>query len=129
VIGVATVKTLDIDTASAVVGCPVGSVSVQSYRSAIARKIHPPPEGVEMFSVPVAPSKEAWVISIPPQSDEYRPFLVHGEVVGGKVNGNYFSLVARRDDEAFATSPQAVHALVAAGRAALGLASRSGNAS
>jgi hypothetical protein len=124
VIGIATIKTQDIDTASAVVGCSIGNVSVQSYRSAIARKIHPPLVGVELFSVPVTPSKEAWVISIPPQPDEYRPFLVHGEVLGGKVNGNYFSIVARRDDEAFATSPQAVHALLAAGRAALGLASR-----
>jgi hypothetical protein len=112
-----------------VVGCPIGSVSVRSYRSAIARKIHPPPEGVEVFAVPVSPSKEAWVISIPPQADEYKPFLVHGEVVGRKVNGNYFSVVARRDDEAFATSPQAVHALLAAGRAALRLASETEHAS
>jgi hypothetical protein len=79
--------------------------------------------------VPVSPSKEAWVISIPPQADEYKPFLVHGEVVGRKVNGNYFSVVARRDDEAFATSPQAVHALLAAGRAALRLASETEHAS
>ncbi len=128
VIGISTVKTFEVDTASAVTGCVIGSVSAQSYRSVLARKIHPPPEGVEVFSVPVAPSKEASVISIPAQADEYKPFLVHGELVGSKVNGNYFSVVVRRDDEAFATSPHAVHALLAAGRAALRFAPRTTDA-
>lgn len=122
VIGISTVKSFAVETASAVTGCVIGSVSAQSYRSVLARRIHPPPEGVEIFSVPVGSSKEAWVIAIPAQADEYKPFLVHGELVAHKVNGNYFSVVVRRDDEAFATSPQAVHALLAAGRAALRLA-------
>jgi hypothetical protein len=45
--------------------------------------------------------------------------LVHGAVIDAKVNDSYFSIVSRRDDEAVPTDPQAVHALLSAGRAAL----------
>jgi hypothetical protein len=60
-----------------------------------------------------------WVISVPPQLDELKPFLVHGAVIDGKINDTYFSIVSRRADEIVPTDPQAVHALLTAGRAAL----------
>jgi len=46
-----------------------------------------------------------------------KPFLVHGAVVKGKVNDAYYSIVTRRDNHAVPTTPEAVHALTAAGRA------------
>jgi hypothetical protein len=119
VLGVATTKSGHIETASAVMPCPAGSVSVQSYRAVIARRIHPPPERLEIFSIPQMPHGDVWVVSVPPQPEEFKPFLVHGAVLGGKVNDAYYSIVTRRDDGAVATSPQAVHALLSAGRAAL----------
>jgi hypothetical protein len=42
-------------------------------------------------------------------------------VVNGKVSDAYFSLVVRRGDDSLPTDPQAVHALLSAGRAALRL--------
>ena len=52
------------------------------------------------------------------QSPELKPFLVHGAILEGKVNTAFFSIVTRISDETTATSPQAVHALLVAGRAA-----------
>jgi Putative DNA-binding domain len=119
VLGVATTKAGHVETASAVTPCPPGSVSVQSYRAIVTRRIHPPPERFEMFSIPQQPDGDVWVISVPPQPDEVKPFLVHGAVLGGKVNDAYYSIVARRHDGAVPMDPQAVHALLSAGRAAL----------
>ena len=119
VLGVAATKSGHIETASALTPCPPGSVSVQSYRAILARRIHPRPERLEIFSIPQKPRGDIWVVSVPPQSEEFKPFLVHGVVVGGKVNDAYFSIVTRRDDSTVPTDPQAVHALLSAGRAAL----------
>ena len=118
VLGVATVKSGEEDVASRVVPCATGTVSAQSYRGVVGRRVHPPPEGLEVFSIPLADG-DVWVVSVPPQREEYKPFLVHGAVRGGKINDAFFSIVSRRDDAAVPTDPQAVHALLAAGRAAL----------
>jgi predicted HTH transcriptional regulator len=119
VLGVATTKAGETDTASAVIPCARGSISAQSYRALIGRRIHPPPERVEIFSISADLHGDVWVVSVPPQPEEYKPFLVYGAVVGGKVNDAYYSIVVRRDDGTVPTNPQAVHALLSAGRAAL----------
>jgi hypothetical protein len=118
VLGFATTKSGHVETASKIFPCAIGAVSVQSYRAVLARRIHPPPEHVEIFSIPY-PGGNVWVVSVPPQPEEYKPFLVHGAVINSKVNDSYFSIVSRRDDEAVPTDPQGVHALIAAGRAVL----------
>lgn len=119
VLGVAATKAGHIETASAVIPCAPGSVSAQSYRAIIGRRVHPPPEHLDIFVIPQKQGGDVWVVSVPPQPDEFKPFLVHGAVVGGKVNDAYYSIVTRRDDSAIPTDPQAVHALLSAGRAAL----------
>jgi hypothetical protein len=75
--------------------------------------------GVEIFSIHKGRTGNVWVVSIPPQPEELKPFLVHGALVKGKVNDAYYSIVTRRDDHAVPTTPEAVHALIAAGRAVL----------
>lgn len=119
VLGVATTKAGDAETASAVTPCARGSISAQSYRALVGRRIHPPPERIEIFSISAEPHGDVWVVSVPPQPEEFKPFLVHGAVIGGKVSDAYYSIVTRRDDGAVPTDPQAVHALLSAGRAAL----------
>ena len=79
----------------------------------------PSPVGVEIFSIHKGRTGNVWVVSIPPQPEELKPFLVHGALVKGKVNDAYYSIVTRRDDHAVPTTPEAVHALIAAGRAVL----------
>lgn len=120
VLGVATTKAGHLETASAIMPCPPASVSVNSYQGILARRIHPPPEHLEMFAIQQKSGGNVWVISVPPQPEEFKPLLVHGAVIGDKVSDAYFSVVTRRDDATVATDPQAVHALLSAGRAALG---------
>jgi len=117
-LGIATRKANDIEIASAVIPCAQGAVNVLSYRRAIQYRVHPYPGRLEIF--PISDSGgEVWIISIPPQPEELKPFLVHGAAVGGKLNDNYFSIVTRREDEAVPTTTAAVHGLLSAGRAAL----------
>jgi hypothetical protein len=117
-LGIATRKDNNVEIASAVMPCVLGAVNVHSYRRTIQRRVHPYPERLEIF--PISDSGgEVWIISIPPQPEELKPFLVHGAVVGGRLNDNYFSIVTRREDEAVPTTTVAVHSLLSAGLAAL----------
>jgi hypothetical protein len=117
-VGVATRKANDGEIASAVMPCTAGAVNVLSYRRTIQRRVHPYPERLEIFSISERDG-EVWIISIPPQPEELKPFLVHGAVLGRKLNDNYFSIVTRREDEAVPTTTAALHGLLSAGRAAL----------
>lgn len=124
VLGIATVKSGAIETASAVLPCPPGSVSAKSYKATLMRRLHPPPEGIEIFAVPQGSGGDVWVVAVPPQPEEFKPFLVHGAVIDDTINDAYFSVVVRRGDDNLPTDPQAVHALMAAGRAALRMGPR-----
>jgi hypothetical protein len=66
VLGIATTKAGETETASAVIPCVRGSISAQSYRALIGRRIHPPPERVEIFSISADPHGDVWVVSVPP---------------------------------------------------------------
>lgn len=121
VLGVATNRSGLAETASAITPCPAASVSAQSYKSLVRRRLHPPPERVEVFSVPQRAGGDVWVVAVPPQPEEFKPVLVHGAVLDGKVNDAFYSIVVRRGDDCIPTDPQAVHALLSAGRAVLRL--------
>ncbi len=123
ILGVAAVKAGLTETASAITPCAPRSVSAQSYKATLHRRIHPPPERVEIFSVPQGAAGDVWIVSVPPQPEEYKPFLVHGAEIDGKLTDAYFSLVVRRGDDNLPTDPQAVHALLAAGRGVLRMSS------
>lgn len=73
-----------------------------------------------MFSIG-APSGEGnlLVVHIPPQPEKLKPFLVHGAIVGGKVEGAFISIVRRRDEHSVPITAPAIHAMLAAGRALL----------
>ncbi len=119
VLGLASVKSGLAEVASAVTPCASGSVNAQSYRGVLSRRLHPPLERLSIFSLPQSRGGDVWVIDVPPQPEESKPFLVHGAVLGGKVSDAFYSMVVRRADDCIPTDPQAVHALMAAGRAAL----------
>jgi hypothetical protein len=64
---------------------------------------------------------------IPPQPEVLQPFLVKGTVQEGRVLGNHFSLVRRRDDETASVSAEVVHGWMVAGRAVFASQNRSPN--
>jgi hypothetical protein len=59
------------------------------------------------------------MISVPPQPREMQPYLVHGAVVGDKIEGAFFSIVRRRGEASITTSAAQIHAYIVAGKAFL----------
>ena len=98
---------------------PVSGRDVRRYRLAIERRLFPLVDGLEVFAVDTPGDAKLLVIHIPPQAEELKPFLVHGAVVGDKVEGAFVSIVRRRDEHSVPITAPAIHAMLAAGRALL----------
>jgi hypothetical protein len=103
-----------------IVPVPITGRYVRRYRLVIERRLFPLVEGLEVFAVD-APAGEGkvLVVHIPPQPEELKPFLVHGAIVGGRVEGAFISIVRRRDEHSVPITAPAIHAMLAAGRALL----------
>jgi hypothetical protein len=113
VLGLKTSKLNGVDTISRVTPLPLPARSVAQYRSVIDAHVYPFVRGLEVFSVPYAKG-ELLAISIPPQPDDYKPFLVHGNlgnITDNKVKGQFVSVVQRRGDGAEYISGPALHGL------------------
>lgn len=92
---------------------------VQRYRLAVERRLFPLVDGLEVFPVDAPGGGNLLVVHIPPQAEELKPFLVHGAIVGGKIEGAFISIVRRRDEHSVPITAPAIHAMLAAGRALL----------
>jgi hypothetical protein len=92
---------------------------VRRYRLAIERRLFPLVDGLEVFAVDAPGGGSLLTVHIPPQAEELKPFLVHGAIVGGKVEGAFISIVRRRDEHSVPITAPAIHAMLAAGRALL----------
>jgi hypothetical protein len=57
------------------------------------------------------------MVVVPPQPEVLKPFLVHGTVVRGRVEGAFISIVRRRGEGSIVTTPAAIHAMLVAGKA------------
>lgn len=90
----------------------------RKYVQVLDTKVIPP---IENLTVEVIAHGESdlVLIEVPPQNEENKPFLVHGAVLEGKAQGNFFSIVRRRNDEMASTHPANVHANLTVGRAFL----------
>jgi hypothetical protein len=104
---------------SKLVPLPVSGRDVRRYRLTIERRLFPLVDGLEIFSVDAAEGGKLLVIHVPPQAEELKPFLVHGAIVGGQVQGVFISIVRRRDEHSVPITAPAIHAMLAAGRALL----------
>jgi hypothetical protein len=115
VLGLRTSRLTGIDVISQVTPLPLPARPVGRYRSIIDRHVYPLVRGLDVFSVPYDKG-ELVVISIPPQSDSDKPFLVHGNlgsITDNKVKGEFISVVQRRGDGAEYLSGPAIHGLMA----------------
>jgi hypothetical protein len=93
------------------------------FARAIDRTVFPPIEGlaIENATVGAADGSGGYVmvIHVPAQAEELKPFLVHGAIAGGKVEGAFISIVRRRGEESIPVRPESIHSTLAAGRALL----------
>jgi hypothetical protein len=101
--------------------CPVphDKGMLRRYQYALEKCLFPPPDHLSIEAVEIADDGMLILIDVPPQPEELKPFLVHGAVVNGKVEGAFISIVRRRGESSIPITAQAIHSTLAAGRALL----------
>lgn len=100
--------------------CPVPfELGVErKYQTSLEQYLYPPPDYLEIESVKVS-SGMLMLVHIPPQSEELKPFLVHGAIVEDGVEGAFISIVRRRGEGTIPVTAASIHATLSAGRALL----------
>ena len=88
------------------------------YQQVLEKRLFPPPDGLTIEAVPEGDGMLV-LIDIPPQPEELKPFLVHGAIVDGRVEGAFISIVRRRGESSIPITAPMIHATLAAGRALL----------
>ncbi|MFG3422088.1 hypothetical protein [Micromonospora sp. NPDC048063] len=95
----------------------LGRNAAQRHRAAIDQRVYPPVEGLEVAAIYLPDDEQIIAIRVPPQPEELKPFIVHGAIAGGKVEGAFISIVRRRNEGSIPISGPAIHAWLSAGRA------------
>jgi hypothetical protein len=98
---------------------PVDKATARRYRQTIETRLFPFPAGLNIHVVKTGASEGLVVISLPPQEEELKPFLVHGAIVNGRVEGAYISIVRRSGEDSIPITAHQIHSTLAAGRALL----------
>jgi hypothetical protein len=104
---------------SAITPIQLGGRDIRRYGQTIESYVFPLVEDLELFGVDAEAGSQLLAISVPPQAEELKPFLVHGAIVKGKVEGAFVSIVRRRGEHSVPIIAPAIHAMLAAGRALL----------
>jgi hypothetical protein len=101
--------------------CPVphDKAMLRRYEQAIADHLHPPPDNLSIETIDMPDDGMLILIDVPPQPEELKPFLVHGAVVDGEVQGAFISIVRRRGESSIPMTAPMIHSTLAAGRALL----------
>lgn len=97
---------------------PADPRETRRYQDALERHLFPAPDSLGIERVDV-PGGMLVLVHLPPQAEDLKPFLVHGALVDGRVEGAFISIVRRRGDSSIPVTASAVHATLAAGRALL----------
>ncbi len=118
VVGMGAKKVGDAEVIRSLHPLPKNPHGVRRHRQAIDQRVFPPLDGMTIEEVPV-PGGHLVLINVPPQPEELKPFLVHGAIVGGRVEAAFISIVRRRGEASIPISAAAIHSMLAAGRALL----------
>ncbi|MEU4427558.1 hypothetical protein AB0F81_43620 [Actinoplanes sp. NPDC024001] len=119
VVGMGTKKIPGGELINALKPVPIDTGIVRRYRQALETCLFPFPVGLVIRSVELAPGSGLILISLPPQEEELKPFLVHGAIVGDRIEGAYISIVRRSGEDSIPITAQQIHGTLAAGRALL----------
>jgi hypothetical protein len=118
VVGLRARKFGDAEIIKEVRPVPPDARGVRRHRQAIDNRLFPPPDGLTVEEVTVGRGRLI-LLHVPPQPEELKPFLVHGAIVNGHVEGTFISIVRRRGEASIPIRPEAIHSSLAAGRALL----------
>ncbi|WP_328332116.1 hypothetical protein OHA70_13215 [Kribbella sp. NBC_00382] len=90
------------------------------YLGVLDLHVYPPPYGLRIDLVPTDQGLTLIIIDVPPQPEEFKPFLVHGAITAdGNTEGAFISIVQRRGEGSIPITAPMIHASIAAGRALL----------
>lgn len=98
---------------------PLNTGTPRRYRQVLELQLFPFPAGLNIETVETSSGHGLVVLSIPPQDEELKPFLVHGAIVDGRVEGAFISIVRRSGEDSIPITAQQIHSTLAAGRALL----------
>lgn len=118
VVGMATKKSRGSETISGACPVPPPEHGLRRHRQAIDTRVFPPVDGLTVEEVEHG-SGVLILVHVPAQPEELKPFLVHGAIVGDRIEGAFISIVRRRGEESVPITAQAIHSTLAAGRALL----------
>ncbi len=117
VIGVKAKKTKDGDEVfDRLSPIPSGMIKRRQYLDVINRRVVPVVEDLSFHYAETVPGKGVAAILVPNQNPDAQPFLVHGAIAGGKVEGSFFSIVRRRGDDSVTVEAREIHGWLAQGR-------------
>lgn len=91
-------------------------LNVSQINGVLDARIVPPVDGLVVEKFPTSPTESVLAIYVPKQPSEMQPYLVHGAIAEGKVEGAFFSIVRRRGEGSITTSAQQIHAYIVAGK-------------
>ncbi|MCP1430428.1 hypothetical protein J3D45_002926 [Microbacterium foliorum] len=91
-------------------------LNTAQIREVLDARIVPPVDGLLIETFPAAADQSVLAIYVPEQPFEMQPYLVHGVIAEGKVEGAFFSIVRRRGEGSITTSAQQIHTYIVAGR-------------
>ena len=119
VVGLRTAKEDGRDVVRVVTPEKMAALSVEQHQDVIDGHVVPAVEGLTVESVDMGDGKGLLMIGVPAQPTEHKPFLVHGAVVGDRVEGSFISIVRRRGEGSIVTEASQIHAQLTTGRALL----------
>lgn len=123
IVGMKTGKTAAHDAEKVVklTPVPLGGKILKQYRAAVENHLFPFPVGLQIDSVedPTRDGHGYIVITIPPQQEEQKPFLVHGALLAGKAEGGFFTIIRRSGEDGLPMHASQVHSMLVTGRALL----------
>jgi hypothetical protein len=101
--------------------CPVprDKGMLRRYQYAFEKCLFPPPDHLSIEAIEIADDGMLILIDVSPQPEELKPFLVHGAIVDGGVEGAFISIVRRRGESSIPITAPMIHSTLAAGRALL----------
>lgn len=117
VIGATTRKTEGVETITRVDGIRPEGFSPHRVTMTIDARVYPAVVGLRVRRVPIIGSDLViGYLRIPHQDPSLQPFLVHGAIVGRKVEGSFISIVKRRGDQSLSVRAEELHTCLTAGR-------------
>jgi hypothetical protein len=119
VVGLTTKSRAEGDEIRGVSPMPRDSRMKRRYLQALQQHLYPPPVMLQVEPITSGPRMDLYLVDIPPQPEELKPFLVGGALVGSKIRGSFIGIVSRHGDITIPTTAAEIHATLAAGRALL----------